>query len=600
MNGQPGRLWQLDFATNMTKRSATKIKTPTRLPRFDVGTLREVAGDKVFVRGAEYHQGKQVDIVSIEKTRVLAKVVGSEIYRTELNGAGSKFSGHCSCPAFSDWGFCKHLVATALAANDIEPGALEHAANRLPRIRDHLRSKSVGKLVDIIMELVEREPALLKDLELAATTDVGDDKALFTLFKKAITEATRTHGFVEYREARGWTQGIERVLDRIEGLIEQGRAELVLQLLDHFFVRMDDALLNMDDSDGHGGGVYARACEVHRAACGKAKPDPVRLARELFAREVDSDWDFFHAASAIYGEVLGEAGLTEYRRLAAEAWKQIKPLRADARRADDDQSSLRHRLQAILEQFAENDDDLDGRIAIRAKDLSSAFKYLGIAQLCLERGRDVEALKWTEEGLWQFEDAPDQRLVVFAADLYARAGRREDASKLLWQTFERVPSIELYRRLKAAAVGDRAVTEARDRALALLRAQIGSSDRPAAARWSSPVELLLTLMMTEGLLAKAWDIVRKHGCSDGLLKSLAEASERSHPFESLQAHAHRVDHLVRMGGNGNYEDACRIIERMRQIRERLDKKSDHAAYLGDLKSRHKAKRNFMKLLQARR
>src|ERR1700674_2193119 len=87
-----GQALATQFRDHMTKRSATKIKTPARSPRFAVGTLREVAGDKVFGRGAEYHQGKQVDIVSIEKTRVVAKVVGSEIYRTELNGAGSKFS----------------------------------------------------------------------------------------------------------------------------------------------------------------------------------------------------------------------------------------------------------------------------------------------------------------------------------------------------------------------------------------------------------------------------------------------------------------------------------------------------------------------------
>jgi uncharacterized Zn finger protein len=85
----------------------------------------------VFARGVIYHENKQVEITVIDKIRVVAKVIGSELYRSELVGAGKKFSGECSCPAFSDWAFCKHLVATALTANDLEPGAIEQTVGRV-------------------------------------------------------------------------------------------------------------------------------------------------------------------------------------------------------------------------------------------------------------------------------------------------------------------------------------------------------------------------------------------------------------------------------------------------------------------------------------
>ena len=512
-------------------------------------------------------------------------------------GTGKKFSGECSCPAFSDWGFCKHLVATALTANDLGPGALEQAASRFTNIREHLRANGVEPLVEMIMGLAERDPLLLKDLELAAATDSADDDTLFAQFKKAITEATRTHGFVEYREAGEWAQRIESVLKRVASLIGSGRAELVLRLLDHFFARMDEALNSMDDSNGHGGGVYAKACEIHLAACRRVKPDPVALARALFAREVDLQWDFFHGASETYKDILGDAGRAEYRRLASTAWQNIKPLRAGAERLHDEQFSARYRLGTILESFAEREGDVDAGIAIRAKDLSTAYAYLGIAQLCLGHAREAEALKWVEEGLWQFEDHPDERLIFFATDLYKRIGREEDADKLLWQTFERLPSIELYRWLKATAVDDRAAVEIRNRALGLLQAQISKPRPQTVARWSSPKGLLLELMLSERLLAEAWDVVRTQGCSDPILESLAKASEKTHPSEALTAYARRVDRLISLGGQGNYEGACRIIARMQAIRKRLGQNSDHTAYLADLKSRHKAKRNFMKLVQ---
>jgi uncharacterized Zn finger protein len=580
------------------KRSANGIGTAAGLPRFDVAALRDIAGEKVFARGAAYHEDERVEIATLDRTRILARVIGSEIYRCKLVGAGKKFSGECTCRAFSDWGFCKHLVATALAANDLGPGALEQAANRFARIRDHLRAKGVEGLVELVVGLAERDPALLNELELSADMAVADDATLFATFKKAITEATRTGGYVEYSETRTWILGIEVVLDRIAGLIENDRAALVLRLLDHFFVRMDQALGHMDDSDGGGGDVYARAREIHLAACLRVMPDPVSLARDLFAREVDSDCEFFHGASEAYADVLGEAGLAEYRRLASEAWQKIRPLRATAGQVQDDRFGARCALGAILEGFAEREGDVDGAIAIRAKDLSTSYDYLAIAQLCLDHAREPEALKWAEEGLWQFEDNPDERLICFTSGLYRRMGRKEDADRLLWLTFERHPSIELYEQLKAAAGTHRMAADAvRDRALGWLRAQLEKPKGRSSARWLPPTELLVRLTMTEGLFADAWMIVNGHDCVEGLVEQLAEASEDSHPAEALKVYGRGVERRVNLGGQANYEHACRMVERMRALREGLGEAALHDAYLDDLKDRHKAKRNFMKLLR---
>jgi len=582
----------------MAKGPGNNNKANRDPPHFDVATLREFAGEKVFARGVAYHEDRQVEIVSIDIASVVARVIGSEVYCSQLDGTGKKFSGKCSCPAFPDWGFCKHLVATALAANDLQPGELEKAASRLTKIRDFLRAKGIEPLVEMIMGITERDPDLLRDIELAATAATADDQTLFVQFKKALTEATRTHGFVEYREARAWAEKIEHLLDRLASLVAGGRAALALRLLDYFFTRMDDALNSMDDSDGQGDGIYAKGCEIHLAACRAAKCDPVALARDLFAREVDSAWVFFHGASEAYADILGDVGLSEYRRLANEAWQKIQPLHAGGRQAHDEQFSARYRLGTILESFAERDGDVDAGIAIRTKDLSTAYAYLGIAQLCLSHGRDSEALKWAEEGLWQFEDQPDQRLVVFLADLYRRVAREKDADELLWRTFERVPSIELHRRLKSAAGSSKVAAAAVfDRAIELLRAKLDKSE--AKARWSSPRELLLQILVSEKRLAEAWEVVRGHGCSEPQLMDLAKVSEHSFPDAALSAYGQSVERLVGLGGQPNYEEAGMLIARMQSIRKHLGASADHAVFLADFMRRHKAKRNMMKLLQAK-
>jgi uncharacterized Zn finger protein len=588
--------WLVQVQTKMSKRPTGKIKKNSNLPRFDVATLREVAGEKVFARGVAYHEDEQVEIISIDSARVLARVIGSEVYRSQLEGAGKEFSGECSCPAFSDWGFCKHLVATALTANDLAPEAAEQAVNRVAKIRDHLRRKGIEPLVDMIVNLAENDPDLFHSLELATAIETASDDSLFAQFKKAITDATRAHDYIEYHEARGWAEKIKLLLDQIAGLIAGGREELVLRLLDYFFTRMNQALQSMDDSDGEGGAAYAKACKIHLAACSKARPDSVALARELFNRETESEWDFFHGASEAYAEVLGDAGLAEYRRLASEAWQSIKPVRPGGQQLHDEQSSARYRVGAILESFAERDGDIDARIAIRMKHLSSAYDYLGIAQLCLDNKRETEATKWAEEGLWQFEDRPDERLVLFTADLYRRTGRQADAAELLWQTFERLASIELYRILKKTAGPQKAaVYTASNRAIGLLRAKLGQPD--AKTRWSAPRELLLQILMAEKLFADAWQVVRNHGGSGTQVLALAKASKQSHPDEALSVYGQEVERLAQLGGQGNYEAAKQLIGQMKSIRENRGQHADHDIFLAGFLSRHKAKRNLMKILQ---
>src|ERR1700679_3062915 len=104
--------------------------TVENLPHFDVATLKRLAGG-AFVRGQAYHREGRVEILAIEPRRVLATVTGTEDYRVNLLGKGETIKGECDCPAFDDYGFCKHMVATALSANESDRGA-ESAGDEPP------------------------------------------------------------------------------------------------------------------------------------------------------------------------------------------------------------------------------------------------------------------------------------------------------------------------------------------------------------------------------------------------------------------------------------------------------------------------------------
>ncbi len=205
--------------------------------------------------------------------------------------------------------------------------------------------------------------------------------------------------------------------------IANGRdAEVAMRLSLHAPSRIEKAINNMDDPDGYCSGLIARAADIHLVACRSAKPDGAKLARELFALEMSEQYGAFGGAAATYADILEKKGLREYRSLAEAAFKKLAPR---AKRNSYDQE--RSRLSRMLDHFAEQDGDLEARIALREADQSSSWDALKLAEFCLEHGREDEALRRAEEGLWLFEDEPDERLVCFRAAGEAQADRRPGA-----------------------------------------------------------------------------------------------------------------------------------------------------------------------------
>jgi uncharacterized Zn finger protein len=551
--------------------------------RFSVDALRELAGDKVFARGQAYHREGRVRILGHGRERILAQVEGSDDYRIALTGAGGQIGGECSCPAFDDWGFCKHMVAAALAANAGELESPGEDGGAPAQIRRHLQAMGADALVELVMGLAERDPELFQKLDVAAAMASADDKSLEARLRKAIDRATRLHTYIDYRTARAWAAQVDAALDPLDDLVAAGRGAVAYRLAERAIERIEAAAQDVDDSDGHVGGLLERTREIHLAAARLARPEPLQLARQLFDREMTSDSDAFSGAAEAYAEVLGPEGLAEHRRLALEAWEHRPP--RIGRPSGGENEWDRYRLTSILDGHARRDGDVEARIALRARDLSSPWKYLELAQFCLDQGRPQEALRRAEEGLWVFEDdRPDERLVRLAVDLLRKAGRKQDAAAHLWRAFEKAPSLELYLRIRTL---EREKGAARARSIVETRL---AGQSPGALL--GPANLLVQMLMHEKAFDRAWECVRQYGASQAQKEALARASEGAHPQEAIATYAESVEHLATVGGNPAYEQAVALVARMARLRGR----DEQAAYVAALKGRFARKRNLIKLL----
>ena len=127
-------------------------------PRFDIDALRGLAGAKAFARGEEYYRDGLVQILGRAGARAGA---GGGLRRLpyRITGRGKEIDGDAPALPSRIGGFCKHMVATALAANEADGDAEAEGAGVLSRIRDHLKGKGVDALVEMIVDLAERDPA---------------------------------------------------------------------------------------------------------------------------------------------------------------------------------------------------------------------------------------------------------------------------------------------------------------------------------------------------------------------------------------------------------------------------------------------------------
>lgn len=540
-------------------------------PRFDPAFVRGLAGERSYQRGVQYHQEGRVTELRIEDDRVTARVEGTDLYRVRLRGRGTHLRADCDCPAYEDAGVCKHIVAVALAANAAAGGGAA-PEDPMAEIEAWLRRQPSDTLASLLVAHAAGDEVLATRLRTLAARALHPAQAEAAL-RRVVDDQTRERALPAYRGVRFWANRLAETVGAIEELAASDPAAAV-RVADHALERIAGAIGRIDDSDGNGLWLLGQAAEAHRAAATLLRPDPAALAATLFRREVEDGYGLFHRAADTYADALGPAGRAAYRRLAQEAWDALPP------RGKAEIEPERERLLAILDRFAEADDDLATRIALRRRDLGNAISYFRLARFCLDHGMAAEALTLARDGVWLHER--DGRLRDLLATLLLAGGHRDEALDHLWRAFGRRPDFQLYERLRGLA-GD----AAGERAVAVLEDRLARRERDA--RLGDAAHLLVRVLTAEGRFDRAWQLTAGRGLD---ARALARASEASHPRQALAVYAAEIDERVRLGDNANYAAAVALLARMAPLRGA----DEQAAHVAALRAEFHRRRNFVALL----
>lgn len=609
----------------------------------DTELLRDLAGPRSYERGVGYAADGYVHSITEYKGKLVATVTGTSDYQVKLWVEGDSLESDCTCPMGEMGEFCKHCVATALVWADEAKSASHRNKKKsgtkagartgtLDDARAYLERQSKESLIELLLEHALEDKSLRERLLLDAARSNPAGLDLET-YRRAIKAAVKSGGFVDYHEAGAYAHGIRKVTQELHGLLRDGHAVACIDLTEYALKQVERAIGQVDDSNGQVGGVLDDLQVLHLEACKQAKPDGVKLAQRLFKLELESQWEVFYGAAETYRKVFGNEGFAEYRQLAEAEWAKVPalappenkvPKRPDSfpvihKLTDKDlenaaQYGRRFRITSIMESLARASGDVEALVAIKKRDLSSAYSFLKIAEIYREAEQYDRALEWAERGAQAFPDKTDSRLREFLAEEYHRRHCHMEAMEQVWNLYTEAPNLGTYRQLNehaARSVGKsiRKQTEEwqdwRERALSHLRAILderrkGIKSRDNFSAWwgMGDNSTLVEIYLWEGAVDEALKAAEAHGCSDAHWMKLAEALEKPLPSEALRIYRESLEPVIDQKNNRAYEEAVARVRKIGKLMERTGDAVEFGEFIGGLRTKHKPKRNFIKLLDA--
>ncbi len=561
-------------------------------------TLEDLAGATGFQRGEVYFSVGAVTRLSATEAKITARVEGAEAYQVELRDDDGDLVCDCTCPRAAEGYFCKHCVAVGLAWL-AESGAAPEVSGKKQRrdpwgaIKEYLRTQAPETLIALLLDVAQRDDRLYQSLLLKAEQTGGGDVA--KAFHRAIDDATRIHGFVDWREVRTFAGNLDQVADSLAELLKPDTAAMLVELAEYAIERVENSLEEVDDSNGEVGGIGCRLGELHLQACVMARPEPAALAERLFNLETSLPFGLCSFEPINYRDALGKDGLRRYRELAEAEWRKLKP--RDVKGGYD---SRRAKITRIMERLAEASGDVDELVAIKSLDLSSGYRYLDIAEIWTKAGQPDQALEWAERGLTAFPELPDNRLRDFLVAAYLKRQRSDEALQLTWIQFEERPGLEHFKKLHAVAGQLGLWPEQRNRALArvaeLIAREAGTTNRWKPKPSLPDYSLRMEIALWEQDLDAAWSVAQDGLCDRRLLITLAGKLASSRPADAVSLYRSVVPPIVEQTNNSAYEEAIRLIRKIGGLMTAQNQSRQYGDYLAELRVQFKPKRNFIKLL----
>jgi len=587
--------------------------TSSWLPLLSDAALRQLSGPAVFARGQTYAASGAIETLEDaepapgEQVALAAVVQGTQPYQVRVwIDEENDLDGECDCPHAQDGNFCKHLVALCLAwRGDLggeAPAPDAQAARKVAAVAKRARTQASNR--DALHAFVRAQPAEALAERLWAWA--GNDRALMADLKawqaehsagsdtKALRGAIgdllrQRSGYLDWHEMPTYMRRAGRVLPLLQPWLQRDPAEL-RALCEHALRCLYKVAEHADDSNGELGGLMQDLIALLTQAL-HAAPPPAAWVERWFTLMAEDPWGLWDEKAILVAA--GPAVLARYTERVRDEWDGWQRSHPATGRYDYQRSQLRGRY---LTSIAAQGDPRALRDAMAAS-AADPGEFHDLVALCEAQGWYREAFQWAQAAAkrhpqdWRSED-----------DLlrcYERDGWDEEALAIWRRRLAANASPDVYQSvLKAAgrAGRDRAAYRAElfawaeQREADALQARRKNPYGQQADAMERDVSLRTAWLLADRDLEEALALVQQSGvrCAAATLETLARKLPRRHHADAAQL-LRRVFAQAMESAMSPY---AKPLELVREILERLPS-AQQAAWLAELRTRYKPKRNFI-------
>jgi uncharacterized Zn finger protein len=558
-----------------------------------------------FVGAASIAKGRSYVAHSLSGLRQQGSVLkgrcqgtADEPYRVEVRFDQEELEdAYCSCPV-GDGGGCKHVAALLLAWCSEPERFLETEV-----LEASLKRRTKDELIALIQQMLAQEP----DLEWLLATPLPGAKHADTapdpeVYHRQAEAAFRNAGS-DWRASYGVAaklSGIVQLGDAFQERNDFAAAAAVYRgvqaaILEHYF--------DLRDEEGEIGSVVNECVEglgscLQSAAGGL---DRAAILRALFDAYV---FDVTAGGISLADEAPGlliDAATPEERRMVAGWVRSILENPGQAGLSGGIESWGRSALGGLLLDLEEDELDDEGYLAIcrgsgrigdaverllQSGRLDEAiaetrgagdYALIALADLFVEQGHPDAAAELIRT---RSRASQDSRPVEWLKRRAVETGDREEAVRLARQLFDARPYLEGYRELRGRYRDLDAWETARPEIMRDLDKQ-------------GHRVLLLQIHLEEGEIDSALAILAQpraaswYGWIGGDLRlQVARAAEEQRPEASIAIYRELAEQAIQARGRGNYQLACRHLERVRYLLHRSGRDQEWEEFIGRLRAEH--------------
>ena len=551
---------------------------------IDLDLLKAQAGTQSWLRGEAYYRQNRVNIQARTDKEISAHVKGSEVYFVRLVFLKKGLDFRCSCPVNADGSCCKHIVAVALAATQQVADGSPNSNTEKNKLKVFLQAQPAAWLAETLFNLSTNYPDIERQLtlqqQLAGDTDTAS-------LKKMISSLIGRPRHLDYSKSRDFSFKIGELHNLLQQIKQAGKLVLLINLCEYALERLIKVYAESDDSAGYIGVEIANIGQLYSesalAASLEDKPKPVHFFNLLILDE----WGLIQQDNL--AAMLGAQGQAEFERKIEAEWANLKPSKVIG-----SYDGYSYRITQLMESIALQRNDVDFLIRLYSQALKYANNYHKIIALCQSNQRQREAILWAERGVKAHPK--DNHVLNLLAEMYRKDGLEAESLELIWQIFLNTATDDSYLKLKENA--GLAWPIWREKALhRIIKAEQAVQafyvSRNPNSKNKADCSLRVSCLLAEGCIDELRSLLHTHECTDDILLKLARTIHAQYPQEAATHLQSVIANIMRIADNKTYQKTVDLLNEMRVWMPALA----FTHYVESLRLQHKAKRNFISLLQ---